>query len=280
MARNAGSIGQAEINRVHDVTGRVMSWNRIPDDVLKWLAIFNKHMALLSCLPTVRNGNCYQSQKFYSVESIKVDGRPIKAQFTVCKSPLKIIFRYQIPSNPTWARLLLGIDAEPIVILFDTRKDEGVTKIDSSATAKVRLLGLGSSKLTLKINGLLRWDCTKPRNFLQRLRYNTEYEDRRSGDSFNKIYYKLRVCFEFKMNKLSRFCSRDGKCEDLINVQGDLGEGSQRCNKEVTNAMQWLYNGNPTRGMKVFDENSPSLSFVLWSPETIVWLKESICFTL
>ena len=261
MTTNTGPIGQTDINKIRNVLGRVMSWDGIPKEVLEWLAILNKHLYLLSCLPTVEQGNCFQSPGFCSVDPIKVDGRPIKVHFTVCKRPVKITIRYRIPM-PIWAKLLLDADIQPIVILFDTRSKDGLTTIDSSSTAKVRVRGirLGLVKVTLKINALLRWDCTKPADMVQRVNYNAQYDDGRPGNDFNKIFYKFRIRVEFKVKKFPCFCYRCRKCEDLINVQGHIGEGPKHCETEITRATKWLANGDARRGLKAYLRTFPQFA--------------------
>ena len=277
--KKAGSISQIEVNRVPRVVERVLRWSKIPDEVLEWISILNKHLYLLSCLPTVRNGDCYESSGYCHVEPVKFDGRPIKVHFTVCKSPVKIILKYRIPM-PTWAKLLLDVDTEPVVIPFDTKREEGVTTVDSISTVSVGVRGIhfGIAKATLKINAILRWDCTKP-NFMQRLQLNTQYTNGRQEHSFNKIYYKLRVRVAFKVKKFPCFCYRCRQCENLVDVQGDVGEGPIRCKTEITDASKWFEKGSPNHGMRVFQRKFPQLAKCLLLPGKLSLARRVYLFT-
>ena len=184
-----------------------MSWNNIENKALEWLAMLDKHLGLMSRLPVARSiGNCVESDKFYKVESMKVNGKPIEVKFTICKSPIKIIIKYRVPS-PKWTDIFLYKDLKPIVIPFDVRLKEGIIKIDSSSTSKVSLglFRVGLAKVTIKINGMLRWDCANIRS---------------------KKSYKLRVRVEYKVKELPCFCYRCRKCKDLVNVEGVIGGGS------------------------------------------------------
>ena len=110
---------------------------------------------------------------------------------------------------PTWAKLILEVDFQPVRIVFDTKRKHGVTLVNSESTVKVKIRGirLGVLKVTLKMYALLRWDCTKPTNLYQRLFYNTQYDDGKPGHDFNKVFYKFRVRVEYKVKKIPCFCS-------------------------------------------------------------------------
>ena len=85
-------------------------------------------MYILACLPTRKNGHCYQSPGYCSVNDLKFEDQPLKVQFIVCKRPVQIIIKYRLPKLPWWA-MFLDIDFDPIVILFNTNREAGVTTI-------------------------------------------------------------------------------------------------------------------------------------------------------
>ena len=252
--RKSRSVNVGDINRIKLIFSRLMSWNNIPDEVVEWLTILNKHLYILSCLPTQKRGSCYQTPGYCIVDPIKVDGKPVKLQISICKSPVKIIIKYKIPL-PTWAKLLLDVDLDPVVIPFDTNSRNGVTVVKSSSRAKVSVRGInfGIVKVSLIVDAMLRWDCTKPRgNLLTRLFYNMQYSDGKPGYDYNKVYYKLRVRVEFKVKKFPCFCYKCRKCEYLVNVKGDILEGPKSCTDTIVRALDAMKQGNPTKGRRVY----------------------------
>ena len=49
------------------------------------------------------------------------------------------------------------------------------------------------------MDATLRWDCRRPTyDKLLRIRYNSQFNDRKPGDDYNKLYYKLHVPIELK----------------------------------------------------------------------------------
>ena len=89
---NARSIDQDDINKVKTTISRIMNWNDIPQEILEWLTILNKYMYILACLPSRKNGHCYQSPEYCSVNDLKFEDQPLKVQFIV-----QIIIKYRLP---------------------------------------------------------------------------------------------------------------------------------------------------------------------------------------
>ena len=183
-----------------------MGWNNIESKALEWIAMLGKHLGLISCLLRVSSsGACSETKDFCKVEPMKVDGKPIEVKFIICKNPIKITIKYRVPLRKL-ANFFLYKELEPIVIPFDVRLKEGIIKVDSSSTSKVsiRWIRFGLAKVTIKINGMIRWDCATIRS-------------RKS--------YKLRVRLEYKKKSFPCFCYRCHKCKDLVNVEGVIGGG-------------------------------------------------------
>ena len=252
--RSAGSANRIELSKGLKSLSRITDWNGIGSKVFDLLTILSKHQYLLSCLPRITKGNCLESSEFCRVQAMKVYGKPMEVRFSICKRPARIILKYRV-ALPILASGLHYLELEPITIPFDLRWEEGIVKIDSSSTTKASAHGIPYElrKVTLKINGMFRWDCTKPAGLLQRVEYNTNYDDGRPGYDFNKRYYKLNVRIEFKVKKPLDSVYRCQKCIDLINIKGHVGEGGpEKCNKEISNVLPWLANRNSNRGSRIF----------------------------
>ncbi len=141
--------------------------------------------------------------------------------------------RYKIPL-PGWARLLLDVDLQPIVIHFNTNSKQALTKIHSSSTAKasIKLVGFGLAKIYLTIDGTVCWDCL-----------------------FHS--YKLRVRLEIKTKRVPCFCYRCKDCRNLVDVHGSLPKlptisGVKTCIRASNEAIQALECGNPNKGLQVY----------------------------
>ena len=229
----ADFISPSEVQRVQ---ARLRSrFGSIPLKVREVLAIFNKHMHLISCLPTRREGRCYESLSFCTHPSLRLGSKPLKLKFAVCKSPWTIKIGVQLPKAPWYLKWGFG----PIVIPITSNSREGVIKIRAVAKGDVKALGIFRlMKAELKINGILRWDCTRPTyNQALRVRYNTGYNDGKPGLDYNKLYYKLHVRMEVKKKRFPCFCYRCYKnyCRDLVNKKGHFGVGPRSCIQDVNN---------------------------------------------
>ena len=273
--RTARSVSINDVRQVKTELGKIVKWKDMPAEVAEWLAILNKHMYILACLPTVERENCYQTPDYCSVDPVKIDGKPLNVRFAICKDPVSIVLHYRVPM-PTWAKLILEVDFQPVRIVFDTKRKHGVTLVNSESTVKVQIRGirLGVLKVTLKIYAMLRWDCTKPTNLHQRLFYNTQYDDGIPGHDFNKVFYKFRVRVEYKVKKIPCFCYRCRRCEDLVNKQGHIYSGPESCNREVSGPLSEISKGNPRRGSKIYKRHFARYSHcqVKKDKSSIAWL--------
>ena len=228
----ADFIGRREVARVQSKLRRQLG--SIPIKIREVLAIFDKHMNLISCLPTKREDKCYVSPNFCTHPSLKVGGKPLKIKFGICKSPWTIKIGFKLPRAPWYLKWGFG----PIVLPIISNSREGVIKMNSVAKGDVKALGFFRVlKAELKINGILRWDCTKPTyNQAMRVRYNTAYNDGKPGVDYNKLYYKLHVRMEVKKKRFPCFCYRCYKdyCRDLVNTKGHFGTGPRSCIQDVS----------------------------------------------
>ena len=226
----ADFIGPREVVRVQSKLRHQLG--SIPIKIREVLAIFDKHMNLISCLPTKREDKCYVSPNFCNHPSLKVGGRQLKVKFGICKSPWTITIRFKLPRAPWY----LKWGFEPIVLPIISNSREGVIKMKSVARGHMGFGFLRFFKAELKINGILRWDCTKPTyNKAKRVCYNTAYNDGKPGVDYNKLYYKLRVRMEVKRLRFLCFCYRCYYCRDLVNTKGHFGTGPRSCIRDVHN---------------------------------------------
>lgn len=233
---NGASISYRDQRRVSSRLQRILG--PIPDKVNKIIAMLDKHMHLLQCLPTKKvSSGCYESPNFCSHPSFKLPKKiSFKLKFGICTGPWKITIRVKLFSRSLWS-LVVSPSFGPMVIHIKTNNNEGVTKINSLASGKVRALGfLNVLKGELKIDGIIRWDCTRPKyNNLKRWRYNTGYNDGKPGLDYNKLYYKLHVRMEVKKKRFPCFCYRCYKdyCKDLVKKQGHFGSGPRSCIRDT-----------------------------------------------
>jgi len=227
----ADIISRSEVERVQSkLRGQL---GNIPLKIREILAIFDKHMYLTRCLPTKRAGSCHESPSFCSLPFLKVGGKNLKVKFGICKNPWRIKIGFQLPRSPWYLKWGFG----PLVIAIHSTSREGVIKMRGSAKGDVKALGfLRLIKGQLNINGILRYDRTKPTyNQALRVRYNTGYNDGRPGLDYNKLYYKLHVRMEVKKKRFPCFCYRCYKdyCRDIVKTQGHFGAGPVSCIRDV-----------------------------------------------
>ena len=225
------TISIGDIQRVKNALRSAMGNVKIPNQILKWMAVLNKHIYILTCLPTRRYGNCYQSPVFCSIPSLKFGGKQLKVKLSICTSPWKIKLDFELPKLPWY----ISVKFDPIVIPIDHIRHEGITKIHSVSRAHAKILGVVSVyKTELKIDATLRWDCTRPTyDKTLRIRYNSQFNDGKPGTDYNKHYYKLHVRLEVKKKKFWCFCWRCKSCKDLVKTQGVLGTGPSSCSREA-----------------------------------------------
>ncbi len=89
----SNGVGQDDINKVNQQISNAIQWNNMPERLAALLAILDKNLHILSCLPAQRNGNCYQPKDYCTLPGLKLDGQPIEAHISICRSPVKIIIR-------------------------------------------------------------------------------------------------------------------------------------------------------------------------------------------
>ena len=103
--------------------------------------------------------------------------------------------------------MFLDIDFDPIVIPFNTNREAGVTTINSVSRAKVSVIGLGLYKAELRINAILRWDCTKPADAKTMLYYNVKYKGSKPGYEYSMVWYKFDLRLDVKEQKFPCFAT-------------------------------------------------------------------------
>lgn len=225
------TITPAMISRVKALLQRALAEKNLPSELTRWIAVLHENLHILNCLPTRRTSSrCYEAPQYCTVPKLKL-GKPLKIKLAICKSPWKIIIHLQLPKLPWYVKARFG----PIVIPINTYNSQGVTKINSVTTGKASILGVFRVlKAQIKINAVIRWDCTKP-VYSQplRVRYNSGYSDGRPGLDYNKLYYKFHVRFELKKKKFPCFCYRCTRCEDLVKKQGHFGTGPASCIRDA-----------------------------------------------
>ena len=216
-------ISSSDIQRAKEAIERATRERNLPDNVQKWIAVLQKHMYILNCLPTQKSASCYRSTRYCSIPSLKFDGKQLRAQFSLCKNPWKIIVNFELPKLPWY----IGVKYDPIIIPIDHMKDEGITKIHSVSTAKASVLGIVNVyKGLLIIDATVRWDCSKPTNYkFTRMKYYRLYGSR--------SYYKLKVRIEVKEKKFPYFCYR---FENVIDKRGIID--SKVCPREFYGFMR------------------------------------------
>jgi len=198
----------------------------IPDELHKWLAILDKNMDLVRCLPTLKSGNCYRSRQC-TVPKLKLLGKELGAVLWICKDPWKIMLDLVLPRMPWWIK----VNVDRIVIPIEHLPAAGVTKIHSVSNGKARFLGIiGTHKVSLIIDALLRWDCQKPtNNKVTRNEYNLKAPDKK----YNALFYTFKIRLEFKQKNFWCWCYKCKRCEDLVNQNGVFGYGPSSCQAET-----------------------------------------------
>jgi len=212
-------ITSSDIARINQRLQNIMGGS-IPDKVQKLIAVLEKNLHILNCLPINRVGNCYRSNKCVLPE-LNFKGLQLSTVLSICKDPWKIVVDFELPKLPWY----VDVKFDSLVIPVDHNSGDGVTKINSVTRGKVKLLKFYNIfKAELRIDALIRWDCTKPRHdLLTRGKYNSQAPDRK----YNSMFYKFKVRVELKKKSWFRYkCKR---CEDLVDKEGSFGSGPQSC---------------------------------------------------
>jgi len=198
----------------------------IPDGMAEWLAVLDDSINIMLCFPTIKDGpSCYKSRTC-KLPQLKFGGKMLPFILRFCKDPYKIgihFLRFKLP----W---YVKVKLEPLIIEFKNDENDGVFSIKSYTKmyARLALFGTRLASASLSIDGILRYDCTKPTNdWMTRVRYNLKAPNRK----YTSVFYKLKIRIEVKKRRwrwfsLSWRCIR---CEDVVNESGSYGEGRASC---------------------------------------------------
>lgn len=210
----------------------------IPKGMPDWLAVLDDSTGIFNCFPSIKEGRCYKSRQC-RLPKLKFDGKLLPFVLKLCKDPWQIIIDFLPLDLPWYAK----VELRPFVINIINNDRHGIFRIKSDTTikAKVRYINLGVYKASLSINGVLRYDCTKPRgggNWMQRARYNKEAPAGANASGF----YKLKIRMEIKKKRFNWFkfnytCKR---CEDLVNKSGRLGSPNGSCQRDNNRYYDYL----------------------------------------
>merc|ERR550519_2851589 len=189
--------------------------------------MLHESVDILRCVPTIKEGNCYKSN-VCQIPKLQVAHRSIRIVLVICKKPYKLIINFQDIDIPSWATL----DLRPVVINLDN-DISGSIKItsDTEMKLKVRHIHIGVAKARFMINGIMRYDCTKPTDMFTRINENVHAPNRQ----YNLHYYHLQVRIEIKVKKVDwgKFEFHCKICEDLVNKNGVIGYGPRGCSDET-----------------------------------------------
>jgi len=198
----------------------------IPNGMAEWLAVLDDSINIMLCFPTIKDGpNCYKSRTC-RLPQLKFDGRMLPFILRFCKDPYQIgihFLRFKLP----W---YMKVKLKPLIVTFRNDENDGIFTIKSHTKMYARLILFGTRLLSasLSIDGILRYDCTKPTNdWRKRVLYNLKAPNRK----YTSVFYKLKIRIEVKKRRwrwfsLSWRCMR---CEDVVNESGSYGEGPASC---------------------------------------------------
>merc|ERR1719427_1725022 len=108
---------------------------------------------------------------------------------------------------------------------------------DKTLTVRVRLINLGAVQARFIVDGLMRYDCTKPigdQNWMKRVSYNL----RAPNQQYDSCFYKLKMRIEIKTRRWLFFGWKCKRCEDLINESGSCGESQPSCAEDMERYME------------------------------------------
>jgi len=206
---------------------QMFAGSRVPDGMPDWLAVLDDSINILSCLPTIKEGNCYKS-KPCRLPDLKFDGKMLPFILKICKDPYLIVLDFLPLDVPWWAKVSL----HPFIITFNDNNKDGVFTIKSHTTVKamVRYVNFGIYKASLFIDGILRYDCTKPtgaNSWMKRVNYNLKAPN----NQYTSLFYKIKIRIELKKKRFNwfKFDYKCKRCEDLVNEYGTYGGGNPSC---------------------------------------------------
>ncbi|XP_057295770.1 uncharacterized protein LOC130624215 [Hydractinia symbiolongicarpus] len=225
------STADIDINRIKSKLVKIFNGN-IPRAVVDWMTILDDSVGLLSCLPTIKEGRCYKSKKC-QLPKLKFGGRMLSFVLSICKNPWQIIINFFPFRLPWYAKL----NMQPFIINIDSNEKNGIFTVKSNTQmkAKIRYVNFGVAKASLGIDGLIRYDCTKPhgkRNWMQRVQYNLKAPNAQ----YTKMFYKLKIRMEIKKKRFNwfKFDYKCVRCENIINKSGSFGSGRPSCEKDMS----------------------------------------------
>ena len=235
----ANTISPAMMSRVKASLQSALGDTNIPKQVTIWMAVLHKTMNIHNCRPTTRiNTNCHSSPGYCVVPKLKILRKPFVIKLSICKKPwkfvIKTMFHLQHPKLPFYARARF----KGLVIRINALNDRGMAKVTSFRRGTGTYLG-GSNdlKAALKINAIVRWDCTKPTLYdWMRAVYNRGYDGEDQDLDYNKHYYKFHLRFELMKKQFPCFCFRCFSCEDVVKKKGVFGEGPKSCIRDTVSA--------------------------------------------
>lgn len=230
----------ADFSSIKSQLSKALNSNDIPDEITDVVAALESAVNILKCIPTLRQGNCYKSNKYCDV---KTKGFTLEIKITICKSPWSLRIDFKVPKDlkskiPSWIRPFTFIDVSPVILRLDHRKDDGITQIVHNAriaTAGLKLwfIKIKWVKAYFNFELKVRWDCTRPKNDnVKRLGYNIAYNDGKPGNDMNKLYYKLKIGYQVKTKRFPCFCYKCKKCETILHKQGHFAEGPNSCKSD------------------------------------------------
>jgi len=228
-----GSFTVQKVQRAKSQILKMFPNGTIPGGMPEWVAVLDDSMHLLhNCLPTIKSGRCYHS-RVCKVPELKLDGRMLPFRLKFCKKPYQIVIEFLRFKIPWWAK----VDLKPVIINFSHQSHDGVFTIHSRTTikARVRLIRLRILKASFYVDGILRYDCTKPRHdWRKRVAYNLKAPNKQ----YTSIFYKLRMRIEIKRKSFSwfRFKWKCKKCKDIVNKSGSFGSGRPSCVADMQRA--------------------------------------------
>jgi len=224
LVRSIFTVRQVE--RAKSKLQRLFPGSTIPGGMPEWVAVLEDSIRLYSsCLPIKKEGRCYKSRTC-RLPKMKVGGRMVPFTLQFCKDPYQIVLNFLPFKLPWWVKVGL----KPVIITFKHHNNDGVYTIKSATTitARVKLIRFRVGKASFYVDGILRYDCTKPKNdWRKRVAYNL----RAPNKQYTSVFYKLKMRIEIKRKSFSwfRFKWKCRKCKDIINESGSFDVGHPSC---------------------------------------------------
>jgi len=206
-----------------------------PNDALAYgmpecLAMLEDTIDILSCLPIIKDGRCLKSNTCTSPK-LKIDGIMIPFILKLCEDPYQIVINF-LPFEVPGVRL----DLNPIIITLHKLESQGAITITSSTTIskRARFFRIKNYKVSFYVAGMVRYDCTKPKNdWGLRVAWNLKAPN----GQWTSIFYNLKIRIEVKRLKwkwkLFRFHWECTNCKDLVNESGSFGGGHPSCEADM-----------------------------------------------